>query len=382
MSRPSSSYPALRSHHLLDHGMAAGHHVRVLADPHDAWVSLLEDIAAAQVSILIELYILVDDAAGEQFVAALVAAHARGVDVRLVLDGLGCMDVAGTLPGKLTAAGVRWRAFHPVARATPWRYWTRRNHRKIVVLDERIAHVSGRNVGSDYYAMTPDQSTWLDLGVRVEGPEVAQMAAFLRSGWRRVRRVIEPAPFAPSPTLVTTAFSMGRVRRAYATRRILQAVRLSQKSIHLVQAYFLPHWSMQRALVSAARRGVDVRVVVPDVPTTDVPMVALASEHGVGRLLRRGVRVFMLRHGKLHGKFVVVDGHWWTVGSANLDPLSLQRNLEANVVGLGVEEAGQVVAVFERILADCTELTWESWRQRPWWRRLAGALLWRLRGLA
>ena len=362
--------------------MHANHQVRIVLDPHDAWRLLLADIAQAKVSILIEMYMLVDDAAGEIFVAALGQAVARGVDVRLTIDGLGSIDVAGDLPERLTEFGVHWRIFHPMQAATPWKHWLRRNHRKLMIFDEHVAHVGGRNIGERYYALAPGDPAWLDLTARVEGPCVRQMAAVLRGHWRKVARVKEPAPDLPGPALVTHAFNLGGPRRAFANRRMVQAVRSATQSIHVVQAYFLPNWALQRALVTAARRGVDVRVIVPDLATSDVPMVALGSEHGVGRLLKRGVRVFTLRNGTLHAKCMVIDGVWWTVGSANMDPLSRLRNLEANVVGVGEAEARDVEAFFTQIAAMAEELSWRQWQERPLWRRVAGAVLWRLRGLA
>ncbi len=362
--------------------MHPDHHVRVLLDPHDAWQVLLADLARAKVSILIELYMLVDDVAGRIFVAALGHAVARGVDVRLTIDGVGSLDVAGSLLDELTQSGVKWRIYHPVTAKTPWKHWLRRNHRKLIVVDEQIAHIGGRNIGEKYYALAPGLPVWLDLSARVEGPCAAQMASVLRSHWRKVARIKDLPPPLAGPALVTHAFNLGGPRRAFANRRMLQAVRSAKQSIHVVQAYFLPNWALQRALVSAARRGVDVQVVVPNLASSDVPIVALGSEHGVGRLLKRGVRVFALGTGVLHAKFMVIDGHWWTIGSANMDPLSRLRNLEANVVGMGAAEAQEVEALFARIVAAADELSWHKWRQRPLMRRVAGAILWRLRGLA
>ncbi len=362
--------------------MHPAHHVQVLLDPHQAWQVLLADIAQAQVSILIELYMLVDDVAGRIFVAALGQAVARGVDVRLTIDGVGSLDVAGALLHQLTDAGVKWRVFHPVTTATPWKHWLRRNHRKLMVFDESVAHVGGRNIGERYYAMAPGEAVWLDLGARVEGPCAVQMASVLRSHWRKVARRKQLPPPPQGNALVAHAFNLGGPRKAYANRRMLQAVRSATQSIHLVQAYFLPNWALQRALVAAARRGVDVRVIVPDIVASDVPIVALGSEHGVGRLLKRGVRVFTLHTGVLHGKFMVIDGDWWTVGSANMDPLSRLRNLEANVVGLGHAEAAAVETYYQQIEAAAHEVSWETWQRRPLLRRFAGAVLWRLRGLA
>ena len=362
--------------------MRPDHQVRIILDPHDAWRVLLADIAQAKTSILIEIYMLVDDIAGRIFVAALAAAVARGVDVRLTIDGLGSLDVAGDLPEQLTDGGVHWRIFHPMQSTTPWKHWLRRNHRKLLVFDEQIAHIGGRNIGERYYAMAAGDPAWLDVSARVEGPCVAQMAGVLRSHWRRVARVKELPPHVTGPALVTHAFNFGGPRRAFANRRMVQAVRSAQHSIHVVQAYFLPNWALQRALVSAARRGVDVRVIVPDLATSDIPIVALGSEHGVGRLLKRGVRVFALRNGTLHAKVMVIDGKWWTVGSANMDPLSRLRNLEANIVGLGEPEACDFEAFFSQLEATAEELSWQRWSQRPLLRRIAGAVLWRLRGLA
>ena len=362
--------------------MRADHQVRVLTDAHDAWQVLLGDIGRAKVSILIEMYMLVDDAAGQIFVAALGQAVARGVDVRMTIDAVGSLDVAGNLPEQLDDVGVKWRLFNPVTAQTPWKHWLQRNHRKLMVFDEQVAHIGGRNVGEKYYAMTPGEPVWLDLGARVEGPCVAPMAAVLRAHWRKVPRVKAPPPSVAGPTLVTHAFNLGGSRKAFANRRMLQAVRSAKQSIHLVQAYFLPNWALQRALVSAARRGVDVRVIVPDLRTSDVPIVALGSEHGVGRLLKRGVRVFALTRGVMHAKFMVIDGKWWTIGSANMDPLSRLRNLEANIVGIGEAEAGDVELYFDQIAAMAEELSWDKWQQRPLLRRMGGAILWRLRGLA
>lgn len=381
MPRPSNPLPPLAARHTLDEGMLPGHHIRVLAHPHEAWLCLIEDLRAAQVSILVELYTLMHDRVGGQFLQELSEAVQRGVDVRIELDAMGSLNLPPAMVERMTQAGIQWRLYHPVLAGTPFRHWFRRNHRKLVVIDEQVAHVSGRNMGEPYYAIEPEDVAWLDLGVRVQGPCVETIAAVARSGWKKVARPREMPGKWREKTLAVAAFNAGSLRKAFAIRRILVAVRSAQTSIRMVQAYFLPDWAMARALRGAARRHVDVRIIVPDMATTDQPLVALASEHGVGQLLRHGVRVFYVREGTLHGKYTVVDGKWWTVGSANLDPFSRQHNLEANIAGLGHTQAQQILANFDACVRSCRELTWEQWQQRPWWRKFAGAILWRLRGV-
>ncbi|MBI5607707.1 MAG: phosphatidylserine/phosphatidylglycerophosphate/cardiolipin synthase family protein, partial [Deltaproteobacteria bacterium] len=394
-----------------------GHQLAWHAEGREAAEALLREIANARRTIDIQLYILEADAASQAVVTALGQACKRGVRVRLLLDGLGCSDADAAHLEQLTAAGAAVRVFRPLRFSVPWRHLLRRNHRKVAVFDGESAIVTGRNVGEHYLAMAPGHATWLDLGATVRGPAVTTLARQLNHDWRaaeRKHRLYQWLrwldPLAPSADLlaaerasraaahqnwpltppskpgrgglkVAAALSVGKASANPIADRYLHAVQSARTSIWLVHAYFLPDHRLTRALVAAARRGVQVRVVLPDLRSTDVKLVALASLHGLRQLMKAGVQVRLLCTNNLHAKFAVVDDVWWTMGSANLDALSRKRNLEANLAGYG-REPGLLLARLAQSWFDLAE-PWDAVEssRRPRWLRWLGQLAWRFRAL-
>lgn len=370
----------LPRHHDLDAGMRPGHRVALHTDPYLSFMALIADLDAARTAVTIELYMLLDDHIGEVFVAALARAARRDVRVRLTLDGVGSLGLPRRVVQTLTEAGVHLQWHAPLALSLPWRRWMRRNHRKIFLIDGEVVWTQGMNIGRDYYALQPDERCWADAGVRIEGPLCGDVAAELH-----VRRRKQPAPEPELPArgeaLAAVAFNRGGVRKAETHRRYLGAVRHATSSILLAQSYFLPEHAMMRALGAKGRAGLDVRVLMPAIKTSDVVVVSLASLHAIGHLLRHGVRVFAMQDRMLHAKFGVVDGRWWTLGSSNLDPLSRQRNLEANAVGVGATEAQQLTTFFDALCLEAREITLVEWHLRPRWQRVLGAIAWWFRGV-
>lgn len=366
----------LHQRHDLNAGMHPGHALRFYTDPHEAWQALTADLDAAVHSIAIELYMLADDPVGQAFLQHLARAVLRGVAVRLQLDGVGSLGLSRRMQDALQDAGVTVRWYNRLGPALPWKRWSRRNHRKVFVIDRSVTWVQGHNVTKEYYSLEPGGHCWADAAMRIQGPAVALAAAELQA---------EQGPVAPTPAQegewATLAFNRGGVARAETHRRYLQAMRLAARSIDIVQAYFLPELALVHALGRAARLGVKVQVIMPDPAYGDVLLVSLASLHAIGKLLRRGVRVWQLQGRMLHAKLAVVDGTWWTVGSANLDPLSRQRNLEANAVGLGSAPAAELTRYVGELQAQSRELTLAEWERRPLWLRLLGRVAWWMRGL-
>lgn len=399
----------------LQRGLRPGHRIRLLLDSHEAWRVLCQQLDGAHQSIDIQLYMLCADAAGDAFVAALERARGRGVAVRLVLDGLGSSDLNGPLLQRLVDAGVQLRVFGPIHLAVPWRRWMRRNHRKVFVVDGKSAIVTGRNIGTDYLALHAGDPTWRDAGLWLQGPTVRVLAETLRRDWtgpylRQGRRRLvwsrisawfaghlvraelqsralglPPLPAAhaaqpqPQGVRLGAALNLGKPAEAYANLRYLQAVRAARRDVTLAQAYFLPDRALVRALQAATRRGVRVRLVLPDPATSDVRTMALASMHGLGALIAAGIEVHFAHGPMLHAKVGVVDGVWWTVGSANLDPLSRRNNLEANIVGYGRSEAAVLLAAMDGWIASAQRVDAQSHARRPLWQRWLGRWLWRLR---
>ncbi|MBM4344660.1 MAG: phosphatidylserine/phosphatidylglycerophosphate/cardiolipin synthase family protein [Deltaproteobacteria bacterium] len=399
-----------------DRTVQAGHLVEFLLDAGHAWQATLAALDGARRVIDGQLYCLHADAVGDAFVAALVRARGRGVVVRLVLDGLGSATTAERQLADLVGAGVLLRVFGPLRIGVPWRYWMRRNHRKVFCMDDEVALVGGRNVGDAYFA--PDgvlTGRWLDAGLLVRGPLVHDVAALLRADWqgrmraghrrdwlwdltpakdRPGRRLAAAArtahrphaaapppaiPCAPcGPTRAALAVNHGALRTGLANSAYAAAVRAAQRDICLANAYFLPGRRLRLALLAASRRAVRVRILLPAFRVNDVRVAGLAMEHGLSRFLRHGAEVRLVTHTMLHAKFGVVDGDaWWTVGSANMDRLSLHRNLEANVVGQG--DCAPLRAAFEQWWAQAEPWTLAKARSRPWWRKLLGWLAWQAR---
>jgi cardiolipin synthase len=390
--------PRLPRHHALDLWMEAGHEVRLHTDGAAAFAELLADLAAAVRLVQIELYMLEPDEVGEAFADALERCGARGVEVRLVLDCFGSLALhrGHVLTDRLKAAGVQvewqgmdWSRALPSLPGAILRWLRRRNlpghlcsnHRKVFVIDGRVAWVSGRNVTRNYYALEPATATWADCGVRITGPGAFESAVLLDRNWHRSRSAA--LPFVRSNprhdgALVALAFSRGSLRKGEASRRYDNAIGAAQSRVVLAQSYFLPDRTLMAALKRCAKTGVAVEVLISAPESSDMPSVALAIMYGAQRLLAAKVKVWMLAERTLHAKFGVIDGRWWSVGSTNLDPQS-RRFLEANVVGLGAAEASALADYFAQLKAHAEPLTPGVWERQPWWRRWLGQLLWRVR---
>jgi cardiolipin synthase len=352
------------------------HRLSLLKDGYEAFPAMLAAIAAARSTICLETYILRDDGMGRRFAEALMERARAGVEVNLMYDAWGS-SVSLHLLSALREAGVRTLAFHPIRFHSRlgrmlWRL-RKRNHRKSLIVDRQVAFTGGLNIADDYAAREDGGQDWRDTCVRIEGPAAAELQYFFLRTWRRSRgaRLDEPryvsAGRRPDPRVkvITSDLHRGRrgIRRAYRA-----AIRSARRRIFITSAYFLPSHTLLRALQRAARRGVDVRVILAG--TTDVRIVLLAARAMYGRLLGAGVRIYEWRAERvLHAKTAVIDGHWSTIGSSNLDALSLRRNLEANAIVEDPDFAAALEALFEEDLAHCEEVTLERWRQRPWWQR-------------
>jgi cardiolipin synthase len=301
---------------------------------------VFEVIAAARREVLLETFILFDDPVGRQLRAALLAAAHAGADVHLLVDGWGSPDLGPDFLRPLIDAGVHVRAFEPVRRLFgPRLHIFRRMHRKLVVVDGQTAFCGGINFSEDHMAETHPEGKQ-DYALEIRGPLVAEIRDFchaavslppsrLRERFRRGRRHHD---------IVATGSG---ARAAFVTRDNHQhrddierqyrlALRLARSRAIIANAYFFPGWRLLRELRRAARRGVQVDLLLQGRP--DKAWVRAAAQLLYEYLGRAGVRIHEYMQRPLHGKVAVVDDHWATVGSSNLDPLSLGLNLEANVL--------------------------------------------------
>jgi cardiolipin synthase len=332
-----------------------GNAVALLENGNAFFPRLFDAISSARRELLLETFILFEDRVGLQLGALLVAAARRGVEVDLTVDGWGTPGLSEAFVRSLVEAGVRLHVFDPGPRPFGWRPWAlHRLHRKIVVVDGAAAFVGGINFSADHLT-EHGPGAKQDYAVEVHGPLVAGLRLFL----------LRQLPTRPRPSLATPA-PAGEMRVRLAVRdnhdhpddierHYRAAIRAARERVLIANAYFFPGYRLVRELRLAARRGVDVRLILQGRP--DMPIARAAASTLYLHLLSAGVRIFEYRLRPLHGKVALADQRWSTVGSSNLDPLSLALNLEAN---LEVDDLGFNAMLHAHLstlmLRDCREV--------------------------
>jgi cardiolipin synthase len=342
---------------MTESSYTGGHQLQLLQGGADFFPALLAVLDASQQEVRLETYIFSFDRCGEQVAAALERAAQRGVQVFLVMDGIGTPTVPLPWQARWNAAGVHWHQFSPLGHMgllIPGRW--RRLHRKLVVVDAHTAFCGGINVLDDY--LDPHHgnlvSPRFDFAVQVQGPLVADVHKTMLQFWGRLQltRQLERLewgrahqawmqPTTPLPARVDPANSgVGALaalvlrdnvhNRTRIERSYRKALGVAQREVIIANAYFLPDRKLRRALVHAARRGVRVRLLLHG--SYEYFMQYHAARPVYGVLLAAGVEIHEYTTGFLHAKVAVVDGEWATVGSSNLDPFSLLLAREANVV--------------------------------------------------
>ena len=358
---------------------AYGHRVRLLENGEQYFPAVFDAIRAARSEVIIETFILFEDKVGNELHDVLVAAAQRGVVVDLLVDGFGSATLTPPFIESLTQAGARLRTFDPGWRLFGKRLniW-RRMHRKVVVLDNSLAFVGGINFSADHLADFGPMAKQ-DYAVAIEGDIVHEIRRFTAMAIseriadrrnpppeaRQSARASLPMADAPRALFVTRD---NRRHRNDIERHYRRAIRRARHRVLIANAYFFPGYRLLRQMSRAAKRGVDVRLILQGTP--DMPIVRTAAMMLYGQLQRDGVKVHEYCSRPLHGKVAVIDDDWSTVGSSNLDPLSLALNLEANLVLRDADFAATLSASLERLLAEECKLAvtppkpkWEWWRR-------------------
>ena len=315
-----------------------GNRLRLLVNGEQFFPAVFDAIRQAQREVLIETFILFEDKVGNELRDVLVEAARRGVEVHLLVDGFGSSDLTPEYIGALTSAGVHLRIFGPRRRFLGMRLnLLRRMHRKITVVDARVAFVGGINFSADHLGDFGPEAKQ-DYSVEVEGPIVEDIHRFARAAVdpdrRRWFRRRHHAVTTPAPRPVGTADAMFVTRDNHdhpndIERHYRIALRAARKRVLIANAYFFPGYRLLREMRRAARRGVEVHLILQG--EADMAIVKTAAGLLYDHLLRGGVRVHEYCRRPLHGKVATVDDEWATIGSSNLDPLSLALNLEANL---------------------------------------------------
>jgi len=358
--------------------LVPGHRVTLLRNGTEAYPRMLEAVRNAREHVLLESYTFADDAVGREFRQALLERARAGVAVRLMFDAVGSKETPRDFFGELRASGCLVNEYHPLHRifASPRRL--RRNHRKLLVVDGSVAFTGGLNIAVEY------ARDWRDTAVEIRGPIVADLAYMFLDIWQQEERKSPRLPTPPIPrpegSVRAVAISSDRWKNRWRLARAYRhAVDHANSRVWISNAYFVPSRRFLRTLRRASGRGVDVRVIVPE--RTDILPVSFATRALFGRLLRWGVRVFEWQGEMMHAKTAVVDGEWSTVGSYNIDHLSLLHNLELSVVVVDRDFGGALERMFEEDLRKCREVMRAGWRLRPWHRKLAERFFYSFRAL-
>ena len=373
---------------LTENPLSIGNQVALLEDGPQTYAAMLSAIKAARHHVHMETYIFEADDIGKQFAATLSERARAGVKVRLIYDSAGSFKTPKEFFKELSDSGVEVLEFNPVSPATVLKDGfaaiNHRDHRKLTIVDGRTAFLGGINISGVYGSLSGsinraragddqpfDKRPWRDTQTRVEGPVVADLQHAFLSQWARQKKapVIEDKAYYPEVAaqgpLVVRAIegspSEQGVNAMYVA--FVSAVDNAEKEVLIMNPYFVPHESLRRSLSEAAKRGVDVRLILPS--RSDSPFAYHAGHSFYGGLLESGVKIYERKDRMLHAKTAVIDGVWSTVGSTNLDWRSLLYNDEINAVVLGPEFAAQMAAVFKRDLAESEEITLEKWRNRP-----------------
>lgn len=365
---------------------------QVFVDGSVHFESLIKDIDLASSSIDLETYLFQKDHLGIQVADALARAAARGVVVRVMVDGAGSPYWTTGFARRLERAGAVTKVFHPF----PWQLWNWsrsvvklpmvlkwiyfllkanfRNHRKVCIIDGKISYIGSLNISKCHLDKAQGGDGWRDTSVRLEGVELAELNKAFDAAWNhrtikeRLRETFKQVRQDPAIRLNYT-----RHRRRILYKHLLRRISQCKKRIWITNAYFVPDNILLKRLKDAARSGVDVRILLPQ--KSDVLMMPWASSTFYYRLLHAGVRIFEYLPSVLHAKTLILDD-WMLVGSSNLNHRSLLHDLEADITVKSEKGKSSLVKKFYEDLDHSREISLSSWHlQRPLRQRFMGRLV-------
>jgi cardiolipin synthase len=347
-----------------------GNEFHLLDDGGAFFTRMLQAIDAARHYVLLEMYLVSSGAITTRFIEAFTQATQRGVRVCLVLDGFGALGLTRADRRRLQAAGVQLRFFNPL-RLRNRLHNLLRDHRKLLLTDGQTAFVGGAGLTDDFAPGAPD-GMWRELMVEISGPVVADWQRAFARTWRRCGPPLglaDPPPCALHADGAAGRLSLSEARqRSVLANGAIQRIERANSRAWIMSAYFVPSRRFRKALRRAARRGVDVRLLVPGA-RTDHPWVRQAARRFYGKMLRNGVKIFEYQPRMLHAKMVLCDD-WVSIGSSNLDRWSFRWNLEANQEIADARVADDAAALFEADFAVSRALSRRYWHRRAWLDRL------------
>ncbi len=366
-----------------DSPLTKGNKVTLLADGPAAYAAMFKAMQGATDHINLETFIIDDDDVGRKFSDLMLKKREEGVQVSLIYDSVGSFNNPASFFERLRDGGVQVVEFNPVNPLKAQGKWllAHPDHRKMLIVDGKIAFTGGINISSVYSSRPSGRDEdegkplpWRDTDVQIEGPAVAEFQKLFLETWSK-QNGPERSGQNDYPTLKEEGNALVQVVGSSpgTDNRItfivyVAAITYAEHSIHLTNAYFIPDDQILKAFKDAGGRGVDVKIVLPG--STDSTMALYAAQYNYSELLDAGVKIHERRNALVHSKTAVIDGVWSTVGSTNLDYWSLLSDDEVNAVILSREFAAEMEKDFAKDLAESHEIKWEEWKERSLFSRL------------
>ncbi|HEY3788656.1 MAG TPA: cardiolipin synthase, partial [Urbifossiella sp.] len=364
------------AHHSEGFPAAAGNAIDLYHHGEPAYAAMLEAIAAAKHHIHMQFFIVRPDDSGRRFIAALAGARRRGVEVRFLYDSVGSLTLRVKLLAELEKAGGQVAAFLPVFNPVYRLRINLRNHRKILIVDGKIGFNGGMNIGDEYLGKDPKFGYWRDTFFRIEGPVVESLQRVFLEDWHfATENAVRGADYyprwleQPGRSIVQVVHSGPDSQYKAIRETYFAGILRGCKRIWIASPYFVPDAGLRDALVLAGRSGIDVRLLGLFRPDRWMPF--LAARYYWSELLEAGVKVYQYARGMMHSKYILVDGEWASVGTANLDNRSLYLNYEVNCLIYDANVVAELEAAFLKDLEWSVRLDPAVYASRPFTSKLA-----------
>ncbi len=360
--------------------LVLGNKLVLLQDGPATYKAMFAAIRSAKDNINLETYIFGDDDIGRQFADLLLEKQAAGVQVNLIYDSVGCLNTPKEFFERLRAGGIQVLEFNPInPLAGNKKEWllNNRDHRKLLVIDGRIAFIGGINISESYSSgpstklageKGPRAVGWRDTHLQIEGPVVAEFQKLFMDTWAKQKgpplaeRNYFPKLAKQGDDIVRAIGSTSDDPHSLIYLTLLSAINSAEQRVYLTSAYFVPDPQLIKALTDAAQRGVDVKLILPS--HSDSWTVLYAGRSHYSKLLRAGVKIYERRGAVMHAKTASIDGVWSTIGSTNLDWRSFLHNDEINATVIGRDFARQMDVMFAMDLAESNAIDLDHWEHR------------------
>lgn len=348
-----------------------GNDVTIYTDGNAKFDALIEDMRRAERYIHMEYYIIKNDVVFQRIIEVLKEKAAEGVEVRILFDSMGCRTVKNRFWRELNRCGIQTAEFFPALLGRLQLRVNYRNHRKIVIIDDKVGYVGGFNVGKEYIGLDKNFGHWRDTHLRIQGGAISGLQLRFILDWNYAAQQnlfaegkylgdTHPASRCGSKIQIISSGpdnTLKQIRDNY-----LQLIHKARYKISIQTPYFIPDESMVSALMIAIRSGVEVRIMIPCKP--DHPFVYWATYSYVGDMVMAGAKCYTYENGFLHSKGLVVDDEVLCYGTANMDIRSFSLNFEVNAVVYDADKAREMTAIFDRDLEYCVQITRESYASR------------------